>query len=499
MKFVSTTTFVFVLVVVVCSVLFVRSLRNDSQNDSPGAIVRPPQIQCAHWSILRTSQLLGVPVSVDYLLKNLPYRKKGHSMLQMSKVLKEIGFETEGRKETLNTLQSQTFPCIAHLTNPDHYVVVSAVDDKYVHIFDGDGRRIARDRVSFDKQWSGNVLFVRKPAIPTRLPAFLPKPNGDAPLADFDWLIRDLGTVPAVGEPVAFSYTVRNVGNAELVIKRIIPDCTCIENKKPDTPIKPGETGSIELLYHVQSQQGPFFHTVIVETNEPQVPVLALMASGWSGIDLRVEPHHIYLKEMVSEQEKKFRCFVKFTGAGQDLQIQIGETSLDGADLVKYILQPVTDEVIKDWFSEFSVKSSVYGQAYILDLTFLPFGNVGDTISGKIILDTNIKGHEKFTLNVSGWIAPPIRSFPQIISSHHLEESEIVLVSRTEDPFEIVSVFQEEHEFSWKKIDDPDCERTVSLFLDAPIRQISTDLPIKIKIKFPKSDKYYDLPIKVIP
>ena len=343
------------------------------------------------------------------------------------------------------------------------------------------------------------MLFVRKPKIPKRLPAFLPKPKGNVPFAQFDYLIRDLGTVPAVGDPVAFSYTVRNVGNADLIIKRIIPDCTCIESKKPAAPIKPGEVGIIELAYHVQPHRGPFFHTVIVETNDPQIPMLGLTASGWSGVELRIKPQHIYLKNMVSGHEKTFRCFAKFTGDGQDLQIQIGESFLDGVDLVKHIVQPITDEVINGWFSEFSVRNSVYGQAYILELVFVPFGNVGDIISGKIVLDTNIKGYEKFTLNVSGWISSPVMSFPQIISLSNMTETEITLVSRIEESFEIISVGQSENTLAWNSIVDSDCQKTVLLFIDSSISHISIEQPINVRVKFLKSGKYYDLPIRVIP
>ena len=143
---------ILVLVFIVCVMLFVLSLQDGLQRDAQSAVTQLTRVQCAHWSILRCSQLLGVPVSMDYLTRRLPYREKGHSMLHVSKVLREIGFETEGRRETLHSLQNQTFPCVVHLTNPDHYVVVSAIDNQYVHVFDGDGHRIARDRVNFEKQ-----------------------------------------------------------------------------------------------------------------------------------------------------------------------------------------------------------------------------------------------------------------------------------------------------------------------------------------------------------
>ena len=468
--------------------------------DSPEiSTIQSSEIQCAHWSILRSSQLLGVPVGLDYLTKRLPTQRQGHSMLQMSNVLREIGFETEGRRETLQTLKHQTFPGIAHLTNPDHYVVISAVDDKYVHIFDGDGRRIARDHVSFGRRWSGNILFVRKPATPGRLPAFLPQPVGDVPLAQFDTLIRDLGTIPATGEPVTFSFTVKNVGRKDLIVKQVLADCACIESRKTELPIQPGETGIIELSYHVQPQRGPFSHTIIIRTNDPQIPIFVVIASGWSGVDVQVSPHYINLHNMVSGHEKTFRCFVRFTGEGQDLQVQIGDTALGGASLIDYTLTPVTEEIIKDWFSEFPIRSGAYAQAYVLDLTFMPQGNTGDIVSGAIVLNTNIEGYEKFTLNVFGRLESPIRSFPTIVRLLDIDQNEITLVSRIDEPFEIVSIFQGENDFAWNSTNDTDNERMTSLSLGVPSHEVSVSQPMNIRVRFPKSDKYYDVPIRVIP
>jgi len=435
---------------------------------------------------------------MDYLTKRLPYHDNGHSMFQMSNVLKEIGFTTEGRKETLETLRIRAFPAIVHLTNPNHYVVVSAIDDRYVHIFDGDGRRMARNHVSFEKQWSGNVLFIRKPPAPKRLPAFLPRPKGDVPLAEFDTLTRDLGTVPATGESVVFSYTIRNVGRGDLIVEEILPDCACIDSRKPNAPIKPGEIGAIELSYQVQPQRGPFSHLVLIKTNDPQTPIFGLVASGWSGIELQVVPHNIFLNNMVSGYEKKFHCFVKFTGEGQDLQVRVGDTHLTGVNLIGYVLTPVTEEVVKDWFSELPIKRGMYDQAYVLELTFKSPGNVGDVVSGKIILDTNIEGYEKFMLSVAGRLDSPIRSFPEIIRLQDMNQSEVTLVSRINEPFEVVSVSQEANDFTWSNTSDTNREGIVTLSLDVTNHKVSVNQPMKIKVKFPKSNKYYELPIKVI-
>jgi ABC-type bacteriocin/lantibiotic exporter with double-glycine peptidase domain len=67
----------------------------------------------------------------------LPRAPNGHSMLQIADALRTIGFRTEGRRETLDGLRRQAGPCIAHLTDPEHFVVVVGVGNERVHLFDG--------------------------------------------------------------------------------------------------------------------------------------------------------------------------------------------------------------------------------------------------------------------------------------------------------------------------------------------------------------------------
>jgi len=93
------------------------------------------QPQCAHWSVLCCCQLRGVPVTIPFLLEKLPPCPSGHSLLQISEVLRGLGLETEGRVESEATFSSLSFPLIAHLTNPDHFIVIADIDDKVVHIY----------------------------------------------------------------------------------------------------------------------------------------------------------------------------------------------------------------------------------------------------------------------------------------------------------------------------------------------------------------------------
>lgn len=61
-----------------------------------------------------------------------------------------------------------------------------------------------------------------------------------------------------------FEFT--NTGNAPLIISDVTSSCGCTIPKKPEEPIKPGESGEIEVKYNTKIV-GPIRRTVSVYSN----------------------------------------------------------------------------------------------------------------------------------------------------------------------------------------------------------------------------------------
>lgn len=70
----------------------------------------------------------------------------------------------------------------------------------------------------------------------------------------------------------------KNTGDAPLVIKEVSSSCGCTIPKKPDSPIAPGETGTIEVKYDTK-RVGPIRKTVTVYSNAEE-PTKALKIKG---------------------------------------------------------------------------------------------------------------------------------------------------------------------------------------------------------------------------
>jgi len=81
----------------------------------------------------------------------------------------------------------------------------------------------------------------------------------------FDQKIIDYGAVEynSDGKRI-FKFT--NVGEAPLVFNRISSSCGCTVPKRPEKPVKPGESGEIEVEYDTK-RVGVFIKAVTINSN----------------------------------------------------------------------------------------------------------------------------------------------------------------------------------------------------------------------------------------
>lgn len=61
----------------------------------------------------------------------------------------------------------------------------------------------------------------------------------------------------------------KNTGDADLVISEVKSSCGCTVPSKPKEPIKPGQTGKIEVKYNMHA--GPIRKTITVQSNAVNV------------------------------------------------------------------------------------------------------------------------------------------------------------------------------------------------------------------------------------
>lgn len=84
----------------------------------------------------------------------------------------------------------------------------------------------------------------------------------------FDTLTHDFGEFSEKDPIVSCEFGFTNVGNAPLVIHQVVASCGCTSPKYTETPVKPGERGSIKVTYNGKGKfVGPFRKVVTVRYN----------------------------------------------------------------------------------------------------------------------------------------------------------------------------------------------------------------------------------------
>lgn len=88
----------------------------------------------------------------------------------------------------------------------------------------------------------------------------------DLPKIQFDEQKHDFGIL-LQGEKVSYTFTFKNIGRKDLIIKDATASCGCTIPRFPKEPIKSGDTGEIEVVFNSSNRSGRQIKTVTVWSN----------------------------------------------------------------------------------------------------------------------------------------------------------------------------------------------------------------------------------------
>ena len=124
---------------------------------------------------------------------------------------------------------------------------------------------------SKESSQSGN--FINKNSLESR--------NSDTsalPIIQFEKTAHNFGQI-IQDEKVSYTFTFKNIGQGDLIIKDAKASCGCTVAKYSRKPIKPGEEGEIEVIFDSHNRSGKQLKTVTVWTNcQPEQIRLQLSA-----------------------------------------------------------------------------------------------------------------------------------------------------------------------------------------------------------------------------
>ncbi|PKP09348.1 MAG: hypothetical protein CVU09_11770 [Bacteroidetes bacterium HGW-Bacteroidetes-4] len=86
------------------------------------------------------------------------------------------------------------------------------------------------------------------------------------PIIQFEKTAHNFGQI-IQGEKVSYTFTFKNIGQGDLIIKDAIASCGCTVPKYSRKPIKSGEEGRLEVIFDSNNRSGKQLKTVTVWTN----------------------------------------------------------------------------------------------------------------------------------------------------------------------------------------------------------------------------------------
>jgi hypothetical protein len=98
------------------------------------------------------------------------------------------------------------------------------------------------------------------------------------PKIEFEKDFHDFGKI-IQGEKVSFAFKFRNTGKSLLLISNVSTSCGCTVTDFPKEPIKPGESGKIDVSFDSDGKRGSQNKTATVFANtQPNTTVLRIQS-----------------------------------------------------------------------------------------------------------------------------------------------------------------------------------------------------------------------------
>ena len=102
--------------------------------------------------------------------------------------------------------------------------------------------------------------------------------NTDIPEIEFSVKEYDFGEI-IQGEKVTYSFTFKSNGDGPLVISDVSSTCGCTVPSWPTSPIEPGKTGDIVVIFDSDGKRGKVVKEISVLTNAvPSTRILTIKA-----------------------------------------------------------------------------------------------------------------------------------------------------------------------------------------------------------------------------
>jgi hypothetical protein len=200
------------------------------------------------------------------------------------------------------------------------------------------------------------------------------------------------------GAAVEKKFLIRNAGDEDLLIRRIVPSCTsCTVINVSTNRVAPGQSLTIPVRLTLGGFQGMLTKTVTIESNDPATPRFPLTLKGEVVSDIILRPAVLAFGQLTegvpAEQEVSLKA-----GEGHTLNVT-------GVDCAQGIFKPelIVDEAGKSY----RIKVRFDGIRFPED-RMLVRGRMADML----VIRTDSPGRPVVKVGIQGLLQPGLRVFP---------------------------------------------------------------------------------------
>lgn len=85
-------------------------------------------------------------------------------------------------------------------------------------------------------------------------------------IIEFDKASFDFGTIDE-GEKIEYNYEFTNVGDAPVILSKVLASCGCTTPEYTSTPIAPGKRGNVKVVFDSKGQTGQQQKIITIQSN----------------------------------------------------------------------------------------------------------------------------------------------------------------------------------------------------------------------------------------
>ena len=274
------------------------------------------------------------------------------------------------------------------------------------------------------------------------------------PKIDFESTVYDFGAIGLGKATIRHRFEFRNSGSAPLHILKVRKTCSCIVDQVSKDVVQPNEEGFVQVALKldtiaIQEKSGLVERSVLVESNDPEHPLVKLTLRGTREKNHFFYPSQIMLGPVFIHQSESKQIYYlpkkdimamynpKVTTSAYFL-----EAKLDKKIFLRPPLVPNLARVTSDF--DFALSESAYPrEGYEITVTLQPTAPAGEFLH-YIILETGDPVDSQILVRVLADIREPLDIAPRRVFLGLVQKGEqlsrrIIISSRDEQAFTIHS------------------------------------------------------------